>query len=344
MRILKNRLTSILVGASLLTLTPAFAQVNEDEWYDPSDWFDANNYEYDDTLGLDYSYWDDELVDDEFDWTLDGYDYDYEYEWDDDLYGYDYDDNYGYDYDDEWGYNDEDWGLDDDWNEDEWGYDDEEVYGGFGESEEGYDWGFSRGYGSQASWNSNSDSRQRSSQMSSRRQGRQFSQSTQASQQQKQQKQVSGTLERVRTLTMRDKNDQSTKLTVAQVELQKGRDILVAFKAHPDQRQRRIQLEPGHRLQARGKVGLINGRRVLMADQIRSNGRTFDVRQISTQSSQGTGSAARFQSGGSQQPERGRVQRTSRYRSSSGDEHTLLLIQFENGRTALVDLGPNVEF
>ena len=31
------------------------AQWNEDEAYDPTDWFDGNNYEYDDTLGLDYT-------------------------------------------------------------------------------------------------------------------------------------------------------------------------------------------------------------------------------------------------------------------------------------------------
>ena len=44
-----------LLGLALgLSALPLRAQMNEDEWYDPTDWFDGNNYEYDDALGLDY--------------------------------------------------------------------------------------------------------------------------------------------------------------------------------------------------------------------------------------------------------------------------------------------------
>ncbi len=62
-----------LIAATFLTFTllsplpPTHAQsYNEDEWYDPSDWFDGNNYEYDDASGRgadDYDY----------DWGYSGY-------------------------------------------------------------------------------------------------------------------------------------------------------------------------------------------------------------------------------------------------------------------------------
>ena len=68
--------------------------LHEEEWYDPSDWFD---------------------VDDDIDYEYDWYDYTYNY-----PYVYDYDDDYGYwdPYEDEWEYGDDDFVWDDDWEYD----------------------------------------------------------------------------------------------------------------------------------------------------------------------------------------------------------------------------------
>ena len=322
MRSIPRKLIALLFSASLVGLTVTNAQTYEDEWYDPTDWFDSNNYEYDDNLGLDYSYWDDET----------------------DTFG---STDWGYE-NDGWATDNEAWGTDNSyWGDSDWGMNDDEGIGGSGIYDEGYgaydggyDWGFNRGYGTQSSWQNDKSSQQGQGASGSSQSGSSKSKSM------GKQCSVSGTIERVRNLNMRDRQDQSTRLSVAQVELQDGRDVLVAFKTQPQQRQRQLNLQPGQQIQARGKVGVISGRRVLMADQLRKNGRTFDVRQISSQRSQGSGSPGQFQSGSSQQqqPERGQVRGSRRVRSSQGDEHTLLLIQFENGRTALVDLGPNSQF
>lgn len=90
--------------------------LHEEEWYDPSDWFDFDEgveYEQDD-----WSYYD-------YDWG--GYDtwYDgYDEGWYDD--GYVYDDTW---YDDEYWYEDEDW-YDPYVYDDLWYYDDHYVYDG----------------------------------------------------------------------------------------------------------------------------------------------------------------------------------------------------------------------
>ena len=305
---------AIMAGASLLALPSALAQNNEDEWYDPTDWFDGNNYEYDDSIGLDYSYYDDEIGTDTW-----GYN-DYDYGWND---GYDYGDN---DYD--WGLNDNgdydnEWGFDNDFSE--W----DEGVGSSGVYDEGSgfddDWGYNRGYGTEQSWESDRRSSQSRQGQSNMRQ----SSSNQRNQSQARQTRVSGTLERSRQLTVKDNQQRDTQFTVAQVEQQNGRDVLVAFKGRDHQN--RLNLQNGNQLSAQGKVIRINGRRVLLADQIRTNGRSFDVRQVSAQE---------MRQSHSQTPERGRVQQTRRYRNDQGHEHTIMLIQFENGRTALVDLGP----
>lgn len=66
-----------LVSVSDWTATPVLAQYDfeenewygeyEDEWYDPTDWFDGNNYEFDDSWGYyDGSYYDDDYYDDDW--------------------------------------------------------------------------------------------------------------------------------------------------------------------------------------------------------------------------------------------------------------------------------------
>jgi len=93
--------------------------IHEEEWYDPTDWFDDDDggnrvdYEYDysnyygdDDWDYDYGYDYDYDYDDQvgYDW---GYDDEYEFEnqayWDDDIgYDYDYEDDYGFDDEADW--------------------------------------------------------------------------------------------------------------------------------------------------------------------------------------------------------------------------------------------------
>lgn len=324
----KRLFLPLAMGVSFAAATSMLAQepINEDEWYDPSDWFDGNNYEYDDTLGLDYSYYDDEIgdlaSDWDYDWAYEPGDFDYGM-WDDyDGYAY-YDDLY--DEGDEWFedenglYEDdddllaEDDGLyeDDGWFEDDYDFYDNDV-GEAPEYEEGYDWGFNRGYGTRSGWTQGQDQRQRASMR--RGAGNQ--------------KQVSGTLERFRTLTLDNSQGRSRRFTVAQVELNDGRDVLVAFDPG-----RSINLNEGNQFQAKGTVGRINGRRVLMADMIRTSGQRYNVSPASLQRAQGS----------SMRPRRARVEGSRKARTSEG-ENTFLLLRFEDGTTAIVDLGPETIF
>ncbi len=99
----------LAIGLAIAPVAPAQdIEVEEQEWYDPSDWFD-------DSPDVEYDWWEDE------------YEYEYDDDWGDDD-GYDYDDDwgydYGYDYDDDWGYN---YGYDYDYWTDDW-YDDEGVW------------------------------------------------------------------------------------------------------------------------------------------------------------------------------------------------------------------------
>lgn len=100
---------------------PGAGYVAEDEWYDPSDWFDGNDVE----------------IEDYYEGDADAYaDYDEVYDDDyvDDYYDYDYDDDYYYD--DDSLYDDYYYGLDD-------GYDFDDYWDGY---EEGYEEGYYDNY------------------------------------------------------------------------------------------------------------------------------------------------------------------------------------------------------
>ncbi len=109
--------------AMLLALAPsaALAQdeygygASEEEWYDPSDWFDGDEIDYEDEY--EYGYDEDEWFEGDYD-AYDDNAYDYDDEWGEDnydVYDYGYDDgaydayDYGYDtyYTDTW-YDEED--------------------------------------------------------------------------------------------------------------------------------------------------------------------------------------------------------------------------------------------
>ena len=296
-----------LVTAGAFAVLPTHAQQNEDEWYNPGDWFDGNNYDYDDSTGLDYSYHDDEIGTDAWTESSEYNDYNWlgeDYEWSNN---------------DEWGYDGYDYGADENWEaNDDWGYDGEYGVGSAGTYDEGYDWGFNRGYGTQSSWKqssggmSGSESARGSSSAQQRSKGKQTT--------------IRGTVERTRTMDLTDSQSKRTKARIAQVEMQNGRDVLVAVKQGGNQQAR---FSAGDQIQARGEIARVDGRRVLMADTIQSNGRTYDVRKVSAQQLKQE----------DLKPERGRVEGSRRMRSDDG-EHTLLFIRFENGRTAIVDLGP----
>jgi hypothetical protein len=126
---------ALLAVAALWFAPGAFAQYQyeSEEWYDPGDWMDTNNWDYD------YDYYDDgyynsgyadnSYYDNDFGWNNEygddwdddgGMGWDNEYGYGSDYTGYGYDD-YNYDYDtwdydnDSFGYYSDDWYSDDDW-------------------------------------------------------------------------------------------------------------------------------------------------------------------------------------------------------------------------------------
>jgi hypothetical protein len=131
-------LPGILLAAGLCgVLAPSITAqepANEDEWYDPTDWFDGNNIEWDDT----YEPWD-EGVANGYDYFDYGYDYDstrygWHFQWDpidnqweraygwfDDYYDYDGNNQYGWHY--QWDPNDKQWDRTYGWFDEYYDYD-----------------------------------------------------------------------------------------------------------------------------------------------------------------------------------------------------------------------------
>ncbi|KAA1258661.1 hypothetical protein LF1_11830 [Rubripirellula obstinata] len=85
---------ALLQAPTLMNTAMGDYYLEEEEWYDPSDWFNGSDYEWeyeDDDSYYEASYYDDGYADD--DWFYDSYGDDYD--WYDDGY---YDDDYDYDY------------------------------------------------------------------------------------------------------------------------------------------------------------------------------------------------------------------------------------------------------
>jgi hypothetical protein len=93
----------LFIAAMALAPSGHAQYYESEEWYDPGDWFDYDNYdyEYDDYYDSDYGYYDTDYGYYDTDYGYDDYDYG------EDFWDYDYDYGYNY-YDDDW-YEDDGW-------------------------------------------------------------------------------------------------------------------------------------------------------------------------------------------------------------------------------------------
>jgi hypothetical protein len=154
---------------------------------------------------------------------------------------------------------------------------------------------------------------------------------------------ISGTVDSVRQAEWVASSGQREKRAITRLELENGRTEFVDVGSQS--KLRNLGLNSGDEIQLRGQYATVGGRRVFMADQIRVDGEMFTV-QRSQQQRQG--SQARTQSMRSSQASTRSIQGTVQgfrhvfLRPSEGqrEQHSLVKVQLQNGRTLVVDLGP----
>lgn len=242
---------AILLGLSFAAFSLRADPLNEDEAYDPTDWFDGNNYEYDDTLNLDVfgsqnGYYDYDVSDsnDANTW--------YDSEWNEPASDLDTVDpsyisdptmrDYGWHY--QWNPTNNRWESDYGWH-----------YGNYDYVPE-----------------QNDQRRNRSQRGSSN-----------ANQQNTGKKTVRGVVQHVQTLTLRDRTGADRRHAIAKVNLRDGRSFLVDFGEK--QQNLRLQIDAGEEVEITGNVGRISGRRVLFATSARVDGQNYTVQRQNRTSS-----------------------------------------------------------
>jgi hypothetical protein len=301
--------------AGLVTSTQAFAQsYNEDEWYDPTDWFDGNNIE----------------VDDAYDYLP--YDFDHDYGFDDSY-------DYGTDWSrfDRWGtdnwrsdYYDSDYWDDFTWNDSSNAQSNKPQKSGQNNATDAEVYMFTI-FAVPVSDNS-SDSGSRSS--SSKNQDgtankTKASKSIQASQTVAT---LSGTIEGLRQMKLKQSSGATGSYTVANIRLDGGKNTIVNLGRSSQLKD--LELKKGDPIQALGRAGKIAGKTVFVAHKLKSGGKTIDANPVIRLSDQ---QIAQQQD---QKTIQGTVADVTQSTSRAQNKHTLLNVRLENGQSATVDLGP----
>lgn len=282
--------------------------VDEDEWYDPTDWFDGNNVEWDDT----YESWDEGADDGTYgtwndSWYDDGPGYD---AYDDGAWdGYDYDDTtsqYGWHY--QWDPRSRSWQRDYGWHDDT--YEDPDHYGTH------YTWNpsqdrWERQYGWYNDFYSYRSENQGWQQGSSRQQGdrqgrdsgstawsddRYSDGQRQQDERRQQREQTLASGERtfrgtVDSFTRKRIRGQRDSHTLVKVRLQDGSARLIDLGPRVDLQQ--LDLAQGDSIQVRGRQRTISGRQVLAANSVRVDGQRIPMQgERSMRSSSGMDSSS----------------------------------------------------
>lgn len=303
--------------------TVSHAAVNEDEWYDPSDWFDGNNIEYDDT----YDY-------DPYDYTYtNGYDYGYDWDYWDDYYdAYDWDDYNGYSAWD--GYSSSYW---DRYDWDDTLNDDEPV--------EGTVYSYSI-------WVPDRDQQAQNTSASNQASGQG---GKQAKQDGKQISRMQGTIEGVKTVKLNRSSGATGSFTLAKVKLENGQSTVVNLGRQSQLRD--VNVKKGDKIQAIGRRGQIEGQAVFVAQKLRVNGKDIQANpairlkgagksgsqtvQSGSQRSGSQTSAAKQQMSDSEDEISGKVANIEKLKESGKNpDRTLVTLTLENGKSETVDLGP----
>lgn len=238
----KLALAGLIVG--LAGGSPAFSQsVNEDEWYDPTDWFDGNNIEVDDTY--DYSV----------------YDYDYDYGLDD-----------TYDYGDDWSVYDT-WG-DELWDSDYYDSDYWDDYDWYDTYDAIDDDTVVRTY-TYTIFTSPADHQSQSGETSS-------SSASSNQQKSKSQKQsvarLDGTIEGLREMKLKQSSGATGTYTIANIKLENGKNAIVNLGR--SSRLENLKLKKGDSIQAVGRRGTIAGKTVFVAQKLKSGEKTIDANPV----------------------------------------------------------------
>lgn len=341
-------LRAVTIGPIALALaTTNYAQTGEDEWYDPTDWFDGNNVESDDTYDgyYDYSY----VNDFDDDWT--------EYDaWGDDVW--------------DGGYYDADYWDDYDWNSNA-------STTATGTT--------SRNTGSSTASTTNSSSsganRQQSSSGGSSQSGDNASdrvytyvlwidpvaqgQATGSTASRNQQSRsgssqtgkaqfsrLDGTIEGLKAMNLQRRSGATGTHTIAKIKLENGKSTVVSLGR--TSQLKNANLKVGDKIQAIGRRGTIDGETVFVASKLKANGRTIEanptvrLRPVQTAQSQSQGQSAENRAGamtGSQNGKArtsisGEVANVMQHGSGSDRQHTLVDVRLENGQTKTLDFGP----
>ncbi|MDX1951824.1 MAG: hypothetical protein SFY81_06545 [Verrucomicrobiota bacterium] len=295
---MKKKLT-MLLGVSIAILSMRADPLNEDEAYDPTDWFDGNNYEYDDSLNLDV------------------------FGPDDGYY------NYGLGDANRW--------YDNEWNDPESDFDTNDPTYMSDPTVRDYGWHYqwnpaSNRWESDYGWHS-SRYDYIPEQDDTRKNGQRSSSATvNATGQNSGKKTVRGVVKEVQTLTLRDRAGADRRHSVAKVTLRDGKSLLVDFGEK--QKNLRFQVDPGEEIQISGNVGRISGRRVLFANSAKIGDQNFTIqRQNRNQSGNQNQSRIANISGTVQDIA------PIYLNNEAGQSKRLVKLSLQNGNVHIVDLG-----
>jgi hypothetical protein len=338
--------------AGLVCAGPAFAA--EDQWYDPTDWFDGNNIESDDTFDGYYDY---------------SYDYDYNGDWNDyDVWG---EDNWDADY-----YDSNYWDRYD-WN-DSTRTASSSTSSTTGSSTSGSTAGSGTSGSSGSTAQSGSGStpgdavvytyvlfaepvsgqQTQSGQQTRSGQGGSALGSSGKQSGAKQSGQIArfnGTIEGLKTVNLQRRSGATGQHTIAKIKLDNGKTTIVSL-GRSSQLQN-LNLQAGDKVQAVGRRGMIDGETVFVAHSLRAKGQTIAanpaIRLGRTQTTAQAGAQSQQQgqsqagamtgstAGQAQASLQGEVERVSRVSAGQNkNQHTLVEIKLENGQTSTVDFGP----
>ena len=303
----------LAAALALFVGAPAGSAQGEDEWYDPTDWFDGNNIESDDTF--DYE----------------AYDFDYDYGFND-----------TYDYGDSWAtyptwgagtwhsdYYDANYWDNYDWNADSSQNQSQENQDRQNQNREDQ----TRTYTyvmfiDPISTQSGSDSQQSSSKQGMKKGSGQDNQKSGVAR-------LNGTIEGLRDMQLKRESGATARYTLAKVRLENGKTSVVNLGRKSALEN--VNLKQGDSIQAVGRRGTVEGETVFVAHKIKAGGKTIDANPVIRLSPSRT-----VQNQQNQKTIQGTVASIDEKTASSAGkkDHTLVNLRLENGQSATVDLGP----
>lgn len=320
-------LSGLLLAAT--AAGPSYAAVNEDEWYDPSDWFDGNNIEYDDT----YDY-------DPYDYTYtSGYDYGYDWDYWDSYYdAYDWDD---YDTYGTWDYNPYTSSY---WDRYDW---DDDITD---DTVEGTVYSYSL-------WVPDRDQKAQNTSASNTSSSQSGSKSEQGKKNDI--SRLEGTIEGLKNVKLSRSSGAAGAFTLAKVKLENGQTTVVNLGRQSKLDD--VKVQKGDKIKAIGRRGQIQGQAVFVAQKLRVNGKDIEANpairlkgdnkpgsqfvQSGQESNNNDGSsqtsAAKQRMSSAEEEISGKVANIQKLNETDKNANrTLVTLTLQSGKSETVDLGP----